>query len=623
MVFDLRLVGDGLEGLRREFPEDDAAHGGMTDHDEEDLAELLPGEPVEGEVVDVFEHRGRLALDLVRVQNVPDLFEPRDLVQQLDDRLEVLVGASERVGEAGPLDFRQFLEPVVADLDHDLQDVEHEPEGVSVFRDQPQAASLHARSLDFLFEGGQVDRRLPGSAHQDEEAFGQFAVHLQPFLPVLVVVPRGFALEGVDGEVRFEDPLPLLFRVPHVALGQAQVEVMKVADFFQGEVFRLAFVQQALEVRFEKGEAVQIVVQVRDVHVDAAFGGKRLVLPLCFEGMGEEQEEFQVFLGLEADAAGDVFLGPGGVGQDVDLPGRLQEPVYLSRQVDGVVEQVLAAHGPLGRLGDLLLEEVLEGVLREDDHVERGAPGAEFFDGVEKIDPVAGEARRQLMDDEVVAGREKSYVEPFDAGVEDVLYDQLFDFIGLRFDFLQGVGDQVDGNEEVRLAGASVPDEQAEFLVDEVQFPGIGAHFRDVVEVEAFEEVRVRPAEDRLLDESEPVGVAAEPARKEAGMVFGRESAHGNVLGVDPVPGVVFRLDQAEKGFLGIELFRLPRNLLIVHISVPKSLSGSYTSRVASEKPSGTLSCQGGNVRRRKTSPGLSIGYMKNPSRVTGKEDQP
>ncbi len=231
------------------------------------------------------------------------------MLEQMRDGLKGAAFESKRIDQAVQLQFGESIHRMVSNRGQDVEDLENEPEGLSVFGHQGESAALHARDPDFLFERS---KRYGGTAlhgHHRQEDCREFLVYFEPFPPVLLVVARGFPFERFNVKERVEDLPPFFCGVLPLKIAQGNVEVGQPVDRLRAEFFRSLVFEELLELGIGEGKTVQIVVQVRyvDVHLPAVHPGT--VPPLRLEGVGKKQETPEFLVRLEPDTAHLARIG--------------------------------------------------------------------------------------------------------------------------------------------------------------------------------------------------------------------------------------------------------------------------------------------------------------------------
>ena len=158
------------------------------------------------------------------------------------------------------------------------------------------------------------------------------------------------------------------------------------------------------------------------------------------------------------------------------------------------------------------------------------------------------------MYEEVVAPCEQTNVKALGPGLKNVLDDEPFNLIGFDGDLLERVGDQIDRDEVITLAGATKPDEQPKFLKNRVEPFGMPTEFYRVLKIQTLQEVGIRGAQHPMFEDPKPIGVAPKTAGKEGGVILSGKCPHGNILRIDPQPRIIVGIKQAEVRSLLIEL---------------------------------------------------------------------
>ena len=117
------------------------------------------------------------------------------------------------------------------------------------------------------------------------------------------------------------------------ASGGGHIKITQRVDCLGWKIIRPVVAEQALQVSFEKGKFIQVIMQIRKVDLDLGLCCISLITFSGFKNVGKKEKVPELLVGFEPNGASPVFKGIKGARQEEHPATRFQEIVDFPREI--------------------------------------------------------------------------------------------------------------------------------------------------------------------------------------------------------------------------------------------------------------------------------------------------
>ena len=408
-----------------------------------DFFELPGGKTEERKRRQLVQHGCFGPFNAVGVQGMFDLLQAPRFLNKLEHVVEaaaspslVLEGLPEPLHEK----LGKSLLSGVPDLLHDLKRSPDVVKGIPVIGDERHGATrkMGTGDLRLQFLEGRLRRLLLSQV--DQHILRHVVVRGKLFEPGLLHRIRNQRFEKNPVKIYGKHLGPCLLLVVGKPVAQAEVEIGKRSDLIHGHVLHAAMAEERIQHFFFHVRRIEILLKLEGAHLDRVSFG--LISSFRFENMREKEEIFLLFFRPEIDLYFPPRFQGNPVGNDKDLPVRLEKVIDLADNVVSVFFQVFLRNHPPRPGAELFHEHDLVDVSRQDHEIKRLGPSRKFFEGVEKNKLVLPEAEGKVVDHQVFRIGQESDSVAFLQVLLAVKVDDFADFVRLALDGRQRREDQ-------------------------------------------------------------------------------------------------------------------------------------------------------------------------------------